>query len=94
MIEGAPMAYSDPPTQRQQTYLRQLAERTGQTFAVPRTRAEASREIERLERTEPSAPFERRGDRHAVSHERRAEPYGARVRDDEVRGYGSSATWA
>ena len=39
----------DRPTRRQLAYLRSLAERTGQTFAYPHTRGQASREIQRLE---------------------------------------------
>ena len=37
-----------PPTAKQLAYLRALANRAGQTFIYPRTRAQASREIERL----------------------------------------------
>jgi hypothetical protein len=40
---------SDQPTARQLQYLRTLAARTATTFAIPRTRGEASREIRRLE---------------------------------------------
>ena len=40
----------DRPTQRQLAYLRSLADRTGQTFAYPHTRGQASREIQRLKR--------------------------------------------
>ena len=42
----------DRPTRRQLAYLRSLATRTGQTFAYPRTRREASREIQRLEQAQ------------------------------------------
>ena len=42
------------PTSRQLNYLRALANRTGQTFTYPRTRREASREIERLKRRSPA----------------------------------------
>jgi hypothetical protein len=37
-----------PPTFKQLRYLRTLAGRAGQTFATPRTRAQASAEIRRL----------------------------------------------
>ena len=67
------------PTARQLSYLRSLAQRTGQTFTYPHTAAEASREITRLKQTRPSSL---------------AEDYAARVRADEIDGYGSSATWA
>ena len=38
----------EKPTPKQLRYLKRLAERTGGTFAYPQTKAEASREIERL----------------------------------------------
>ena len=44
----------DRPTRRQLAYLRSLANRAGQTFAYPRTRREASREIQRLKQIQPS----------------------------------------
>ena len=87
------MAACDPPTSRQLGYLRSLAERTGQTFAYPKTRRDAGREIERLKRAPASSRVERRLDRQAVVGERRAELDGARVRDDEITGYGSGARW-
>lgn len=39
---------SQAPTSKQLGYLRLLAERTETTFVPPRTRAEASREIDRM----------------------------------------------
>ena len=38
---------SKPPTSKQVAYLKALAERTGQTFATPRTSRDASVEIPR-----------------------------------------------
>ena len=49
----------DRPTPRQLAYLRSLAVRAGQTFAYPRTRQEASREIQRLKQGAPSSRTER-----------------------------------
>ena len=46
---------ANKPTPRQLSYLRSLAERTGQTFTYPHTFAEASREIDRLKRRGPSS---------------------------------------
>ena len=40
---------STGPTAKQQRYLRALAERTGPSFTPPKIKAEASREIERLQ---------------------------------------------
>jgi hypothetical protein len=85
---------SERSTPRQLAYLKALATRAGQTFAYPRTRADASREIERLKHTEPSGRVER-----AVEHKQIADAIAdgpddaARVRPSEITGYGSSATW-
>jgi hypothetical protein len=82
------------PTAPQLKHLRNLAERTGQTFAYPATAAEASAEITRLQ----DAPRTSRADRHREKREiqhamatERGEA--ARVRGHELTGYGSSAQW-
>ena len=49
---GAPVK----PTAKQLSYLRTLAIRTGQTFTPPKTRADASREIQRLRAATPATP--------------------------------------
>jgi len=49
----------DRPTRRQLAYLRSLATRTGQTFAYPHTRGQASREIQRLKQTQASTRTQR-----------------------------------
>jgi hypothetical protein len=51
---------SKPPSVKQLTYLRALAERTGQTFATPRTSRDASAEIRRLRATPAESRVERR----------------------------------
>ena len=85
---------SKPPTPKQVAYLRALAERTGQTFATPRTRREASAEIRRLK----AAPAETRVERR-IEHDEIADAIGTgaedsiRVASSEIMGYGSSATW-
>ena len=85
---------SKPPTPKQLAYLRALAERTGQTFAMPRTSQEASAEIRRLK----AAPAETRLDRR-IERGEIADAIGTgaldsvRVTRSEVTGYGSSATW-
>jgi len=79
-----------PPTTRQLRYLRVLAERTGTTFSVPATRAEASRSIEALRGRKPEreAPWNRPG-----SAADRPPSYGTAVHDSEVSGFGSTARW-
>lgn len=85
-----------PPTERQQRYLRQLARQRGVTFAVPRTRAQASRLIGQLKRRAPQPGADREREIRAVQDDMaRGRGDAARVLADiEVTGYGSSATWA
>jgi hypothetical protein len=83
-----------PPTKAQLKFLRDLATQRGETFAVPRTTAEASREIERLKSRRRTSASDLRRERRQISDDmatRRGDD--ARVRDSEVTGYGSSATW-
>ena len=60
------------PTRRQLSYLRALANRTGQTFTYPTTSAEASAEIKRLKRH--GAELARRGPDRAKADRRRHRP--------------------
>jgi hypothetical protein len=65
------------------------------TFATPATVEEASAEIRRLKRHRRSSRADIHDDRKAVARDmamRRGDA--AKVRDFEVTGYGSSATWA
>jgi hypothetical protein len=83
------------PTARQLSYLRALAQHTGQTFAWPASRVAASREIRRLKRSAPSTGVERgleRFDRAAEAAAREAS-CDVPIRPDELEGHGSSATW-
>ena len=80
------------PTAKQLAFLRALAQRTGETFASPRTRAQASEQIRRLQQRQPSSRVERRLERRDVARDIQTGAGDAtRVRDDEVQGYGSSA---
>jgi len=54
------------PTPRQLRYLRALAEQTGTTFSLPRTRVEASRQIDALLKRPLSDRDEIARDRAAV----------------------------
>ena len=84
-----------PPTRRQLAYLKVLADRAGQTFTYPITREEASLQIARLKRAEPSTGTERRVERKVIADAIATGPHDStRIRDDELVGYGSSATWA
>jgi hypothetical protein len=83
------------PTTRQLNYLRSLATRTGQTFTYPKTRQQASEEIDRLKHTRPSSRSEARIERKLIADQIAAGPIDApRIREHEISGHGSSATWA
>ncbi len=82
-----------PPTARQLSYLRQLANRAGQTFTTPRTRTQASWEIERLLAvTNTGFTFA----------ELKAEQAAREANDDlsiaiqpfEIQGHGSNCRWS
>ena len=84
----------DRPTGKQLAYLRSLAARAGQTFAYPRTRREASREIQQLEQARPSTWIDNLLiDREIADAIACGEEDAARVRPGEVLGYESTATW-
>jgi hypothetical protein len=85
---------ANPPTPKQLSYLRGRARGRGQSFAYPATFGEASREIKRLLRAKRTSPAERRRETRAVRDDMaRFRGDGARVRPEELGGYGSSATW-
>jgi len=85
------MAHNDRPTAKQQAYLRSLAQSTGTSFTPPKTKREASAEIERLKALDHSPTQARRADRDAVHGATRGGE--TRVREGEITGYGSSARW-
>lgn len=87
---------TNPPTPSQLRYLRDLALKTGRSFAYPGTAAEASREIDRLKRAGRTPAAERRRELRQVRRDI------AERRDDAVRvdqeielvGYGSTGAWS
>jgi hypothetical protein len=84
------MSTPGAPTERQLRYLRSLASRTATTFAIPATRQEASREIERLISFSRSRRPE--AERNEWDPDDQLE-YATSVSPDEVTGFGSSARW-
>ena len=60
------------PTAKQLAFLRALAQRTGETFSYPRTRAQASSETRRLQQRKPSTRLERFLDRRDVARDLQA----------------------
>jgi hypothetical protein len=90
-----PHTAPDKPTPPQQRYLRQLAEQTGTSFTPPATKAQATREIKRLEGLQRSPRADRIRDQRAVQADLQAGAGdSSRHRRDETRGYGASAHWA
>ena len=90
-----PHTAPDKPTPRQQRYLRQLVEQTGTSFTPPTTKAQASREIKRLEGLQRSPRADRIRDQRAVQADLQAGAGDSpRHRRAETRGYGSSARWS
>jgi hypothetical protein len=85
---------SSKPSSRQLAYLKSLADQTGQTFTYPQTSRQASAEINRLKQTMPSSRTERYVERKLIADQIATGPLdAARVREDEIHGRGSSATW-
>ncbi|MGH3263823.1 MAG: hypothetical protein ACRDNS_17725 [Trebonia sp.] len=84
------------PTSRQLNYLRALARRTGTTFTPPRTRQQASAEIQRLKAirstgftfAEPQAEQAARQANDDVALN------ATRFAADEITGYGGNCTWS
>ena len=85
---------SEKPRPEQLRELRRVADSRGETFAWPQTSAEADAELERLGARAQSSIAERAIERRAVDREMAVRGGEARVRDNEIVGYGSSAHWA
>jgi hypothetical protein len=86
---------SRKPSRRQLSYLKALADRTGQTFTYPQTSQQASAEINRLKQTKPSSRTERYLERKLIADQIATGPIdSARVREDEISGRGSNCQWS
>src|ERR1700733_13530169 len=86
---------TNPASSRQLSYLRRLADQTGQTFTYPTTSREASAEIDRLKNSAQQSRSERRVERElSAAYAGVSAGGGTRVHEDETTGYGSDATWA
>jgi len=87
----------NPPTSRQLASLRQLAGKTGTSFANPKTRAAASREITRLKAIATTGFTFAELQAEETTRGQYGDPpltYGPAIRDHEIDGYGSTATWS
>jgi hypothetical protein len=84
----------EKPTTKQIRYLEDLAEKRGETFTFPRTRALASAEISRLKRRPVLTIAERRREAFEARRGVGGIPGDdASYRRIEVAGYGSTAHW-
>lgn len=83
-----------PPSQRQLSYLKALAERTGQTFEWPSSSAAASREIRRLKSTRASTELERAVERFGDTHAIESSQDAVTIHGFEIVGYGSNGRWS
>ncbi|MGH3262906.1 MAG: hypothetical protein ACRDNS_13005, partial [Trebonia sp.] len=82
------------PSQRQLSYLKALANVTGETFTYPETSAQASREIQRLKRARPSTAAERAIERFGDTQAIEAAQGAVEVHGFEIVGYGPNCTWS
>ena len=85
---------SDRPTVRQLQCLRALALRTGTTFAMPTTKAQASREIDRIKGLRALTRPEKRIEQAHLRTDRDRLLAANTVGGREISGYGSTAKWA
>ncbi len=82
------------PTTKQQAYIRQLALARGVSFTPPQTKREASQLIDSLRGRRPDRPSDRHRETRAVQADMATgRGDAARVREHELDGHGSSATW-
>jgi len=92
-----PSGNDSSPTPAQLRYLRALAEQTGTTFVNPSTRAQASREIDRLRRLKktksPTRTDEDGREQQGHADEQQL-VYATALQPDEVSGFGSSCRWS
>lgn len=87
--------HSNGPSPEQIQYLKDLAAKTGRSFAWPATGKEASAEIRKLLRKPKTSAGDRRRELREVQSDMASGRGGAaRVRDDELSGYGSTGRWA
>jgi hypothetical protein len=85
------------PTPRQLNYLRGLAAKTGTSFTYPHTFAQADAEIKRLKAIKATGFTFAELKAENQARDLHGDPpvtYGTAPADDEIVGYGASATWS
>ena len=83
------MSHGQAPTSKQLAYLRVLADQTGTTFAAPRDRRAASREIDRLRELKRDNGMYL----EAPSETPTEGTYATAAHPSEIEGWGASAKW-
>jgi hypothetical protein len=82
-----------PATPRQLAYLRRLASKPGTSFTPPASRSDANHEIGRLKAIRKNG-FTFAEHEQYLREANQVQPrYAPSIRDDEIEGYGSTATW-
>jgi hypothetical protein len=82
------------PTSRQLSYLKKPGQPDRSDIYLPPDQPPACAEINRLKQTKPSSRTERYVERKLIADQIATGPLdAARVRDEEIHGRGSSATW-
>jgi hypothetical protein len=89
-----PTQHHKPASKKQLAFLRTLAAERGQTFAYPRTSAEAGREISRLKGGPKLSRAERRREDRGVREAMGGRGDDARIQERELSGWGSTAGWS
>jgi hypothetical protein len=85
----------EAPTTKQQKYIRQLALARGVSFTPPRTKREASQLIDSLRHRRAESATDRLRESRALQADMATQRGDcAQVREHELEGHGSSATWA
>jgi hypothetical protein len=87
----SPSTSDSSPTPAQLRYLRALAEQTGTTFVSPRTRGQASREIDRLRQLKVRTPAPPPDEEEAELEQL---VYATAVQPGEVSGFGANCQWS
>jgi hypothetical protein len=82
------------PTAKQLRYLRALAHTRAQTFTYPRTKAQASAEIRRLEAATAENRIEREVERDRLQREVELPADPTAVGEDEITGHGANPHWS
>lgn len=89
-----PQQHSQKPSQKLLASLRQMSDERGVTFVYPATMAEGRVQFQELKKIPRIGRRDRRREDRAVRDAMSKRGGGAAIRDSELGGYGSTASWA